>query len=297
MSSSVNTEYCSFTKAVEYLGDRWSLLIMRELAMGGPLGFNEFLRFPLRTYYLDSVYILDDPFDLSVSLVDVRTGRSVGESLHRGFIGQDLIFALLRVEPRTPKDSFYFRGPAAFERSPGGGTVFRFKGEVFVPYPAGFLFPQPDLQSGFVVEGQSKLDPFYWLHAIDDPEGGAGKEGGAEEVLGSNGERFSYRYRIPADPAAEEPSFAYENHSQQGSFTLERLTWFDFSRARSSGRAPDTVSFTGWGVWRKDGIESRQQASVQVSTAPGAPFVGIQVGEGAVSNVNTKPADIADALP
>jgi DNA-binding HxlR family transcriptional regulator len=33
-------DYCSFTKAVEHLGDRWSLLIARELAMGGSLGFN-----------------------------------------------------------------------------------------------------------------------------------------------------------------------------------------------------------------------------------------------------------------
>jgi DNA-binding HxlR family transcriptional regulator len=40
MPDGVNTEYCSFTKAVEYLGDRWCLLILRELAMQGPLGFN-----------------------------------------------------------------------------------------------------------------------------------------------------------------------------------------------------------------------------------------------------------------
>lgn len=40
MPDGVNTEYCSFTKAVEYLGDRWSLLILRELGMQGPLGFN-----------------------------------------------------------------------------------------------------------------------------------------------------------------------------------------------------------------------------------------------------------------
>lgn len=40
MSATVNTEYCSFTKAVEYLGDRWSLLIVRELITAGPLGFN-----------------------------------------------------------------------------------------------------------------------------------------------------------------------------------------------------------------------------------------------------------------
>lgn len=40
MGSSANTDYCSFTKAVEHLGDRWSLLIVRELVMFGPQGFN-----------------------------------------------------------------------------------------------------------------------------------------------------------------------------------------------------------------------------------------------------------------
>lgn len=33
--------YCSFTKAIEHLGDRWSLLILREIGMRGPRGFNE----------------------------------------------------------------------------------------------------------------------------------------------------------------------------------------------------------------------------------------------------------------
>lgn len=32
--------YCAFTKAVERLGDRWSLLIVRELALFGTQGFN-----------------------------------------------------------------------------------------------------------------------------------------------------------------------------------------------------------------------------------------------------------------
>ncbi len=40
MGSSAKTEYCAFTKAVEHLGDRWSLLIVRELAMFGAQGFN-----------------------------------------------------------------------------------------------------------------------------------------------------------------------------------------------------------------------------------------------------------------
>jgi DNA-binding HxlR family transcriptional regulator len=33
--------YCSFTKAIEHLGDRWNLFILRELATFGPQGFND----------------------------------------------------------------------------------------------------------------------------------------------------------------------------------------------------------------------------------------------------------------
>ncbi|HEY5853200.1 MAG TPA: helix-turn-helix domain-containing protein [Aldersonia sp.] len=36
--------YCSFTKAIEHLGDRWSLLIVRQLGVFGPVGFNELSR-------------------------------------------------------------------------------------------------------------------------------------------------------------------------------------------------------------------------------------------------------------
>jgi DNA-binding HxlR family transcriptional regulator len=34
-------DFCPFTKALEHLGDRWSLLIIRELVMMGPQGFND----------------------------------------------------------------------------------------------------------------------------------------------------------------------------------------------------------------------------------------------------------------
>jgi DNA-binding HxlR family transcriptional regulator len=40
VGSSSDTSYCAFTKAIEHLGDRWCLLIIRELAMFGPQGFN-----------------------------------------------------------------------------------------------------------------------------------------------------------------------------------------------------------------------------------------------------------------
>jgi DNA-binding HxlR family transcriptional regulator len=40
VGSSEFTGYCSFTKAIEHLGDRWNLFILRELSMFGPQGFN-----------------------------------------------------------------------------------------------------------------------------------------------------------------------------------------------------------------------------------------------------------------
>ena len=38
--SDLDTTYCSFTKAIEHLAERWSLLIVRELGVSGPQGFN-----------------------------------------------------------------------------------------------------------------------------------------------------------------------------------------------------------------------------------------------------------------
>lgn len=40
MGTSASGNYCAYTKAVEHLGDRWSLLLVRELVMFGPQGFN-----------------------------------------------------------------------------------------------------------------------------------------------------------------------------------------------------------------------------------------------------------------
>lgn len=44
MDSHEPSGYCSFTKAIEHLGDRWSLLIVRQLGVVGPVGFNELAR-------------------------------------------------------------------------------------------------------------------------------------------------------------------------------------------------------------------------------------------------------------
>jgi hypothetical protein len=267
----------------------------------GPQGFNEDLRFPQRTYPLDDLSILDDPFDICVGALDLRTGRSINQLLHRAFISQDLIFALLRVEPRTPKDSFFFRGPALLQRGSHGRLVFRFEGIVGIPYPAGFRFPRPDFATGFVVGANSRLDPFLWFHALENIElDDAIKDGTVEHLRASTGDDFSYRYNISSNPTRDTPVFEYANHTQNGHFRLHSLAWVGFSDSGSSGndtRCYDTVTFSGFGVWTKDGVKTLQQAAVQISTSREKPYVGIQIASGDVSNVNTKPENEVDALP
>ena len=266
----------------------------------GPLGFNAILRPPNRSYDLDDLSVIDDPFDISVGAVSLKTGRLINRLLHPGFINQDLLFALLRVEPRTPEVSFGFRGPALLQKGARGETVFRFQGNVIVPYPAGFLFPKPNLATGYVVVRDGILDPFLWVHAIQG-HGRSAKSGGGKNILSDTGDRFTYSYSIAVDSGRRKSFFEFSNHSQQGSYSLGSLTWVDFSNASGgpSGREGfDTVTFTGYGTWSKDGSESVQLASVQVSTSPKRPYVGIQIGPGGiVSNVNTKPARQEDALP
>ena len=165
---------------------------------GALIGHDEFLRFPLRTYFLDAVGLVEDPFDLAVGAVDLRTGRVLGEMLHRGFIDQNVFFALVRVEPRTPRASFFFQGPACLERGAVGQMIYRFNGIVHIPYPDGFGFPAPDLATAYLAGPDSALDPFFRLQAMSEGQPPAGGyNGSAEGVLASNGNKLSYRYSLP----------------------------------------------------------------------------------------------------
>jgi len=267
----------------------------------GPRGCDEILRFPLRSYSLDDLAILDDPFDISVGAVDLRTGKFINDLLHRGFINQNVFFALIRVEPRTPQNSFYFRGPAVLERGANGRLIFRFQGQQHLPYPADFLFPDPNLATGFRAGPNSALDPFLWIHAVEDGDAlHTSKEGSARNVLSSTAEQFSYSYKIPSDLSRHKASFEYENHTQQGKFRMHSLSWVGFSNssgARHSSGNYDTVTFAGFGVWSKGGSETVQMAAVQISTSSQRPYVAIQIDDGDVSNVNTKPLNIEDVRP
>jgi hypothetical protein len=258
----------------------------------GLLGHDEVLQFPQASYPMHEVCFVDDPFEFSIGSVDLKTGRFLGPLLYRGFIVQDMIMALMMLEPRTPKASFYFRGPAGFEKDASGQTVFSFNGTVRVPYPEGFAFPRPDLKSTFIVGPNSALDPFLYIQAMDgiapSPEG---KSGSVKNALASNGQRFSYNYSIPGYSAGKPASFEYANETTGGTFRMGSLVWVNFSnggRDCPPGEC-EVVTFTGIGLWSQD-TQRPHMATVQISTNAAMPYVSILIDGGMISNVNTKPA-------
>jgi hypothetical protein len=252
---------------------------------------DERLRYPKLHYDMHGVRWADDPFELSLGSVDVRTGRVIGNLLYRGFIIQNVIQTLLQLEPRTPKSSWLMRGGAAFQRDASGQTVFGFGGADRIPYPEGFSFPQPDLKSAFTVGPGSQLDPYIYLQAMEGLAAPAsGKSGNAEGVTASNEQKFSYSYAIPGDPATQPAAFEYRNETTGGSFRMDSLVWVSFGNSNGAGCAEgcEVVTFTGIGVWDKDPSKP-SLASVQISTAPELSYVTIQIDGGISSNVNTKP--------
>ena len=257
----------------------------------GFLAHDERLRYPKIHYDMHGVRWADDPFELAIGSVDVRTGRVLGNLLYRGFIIQSVIQTLLVLEPRTPKSSWLMRGGAAFHRDPSGQTVFGFGGADRIPYPEGFAFPQPDLKSKFIVGPNSQLDPYIYLQAMEGlTPPPAGKSGSAEGVIASNEQRFSYSYAIPGDPTGKPATFEYRNETTGGTFRMDNLVWVSFSNSSGAARPGEceVVTFTGSGTWNQD-TSSPHLATVQISTAPDLAYVTIQIDGGDASNVNTKP--------
>lgn len=259
----------------------------------GPEGFDADLRFPLRTYSLNDLSVIDDPFDISIGALDTRTGRLVHPLLHRAFINQDLIFALLRVEPRTPGNSFFFLGDGIAHTTPNGAFSFQYFGDVHIPYPEGFLFPDANLATGFRVGPKSALDPYIWFWGLSDVEKlqrSVYRSG--TELVSTRGERFSYTLRLHGDSSDARAEFEYVNHSQEGSFRMHSLASVAYGSAMGGSRYADpehadTISFSGFGIWSKDGLQQIVQVAAQLFESAEANWVGIQIGQADISDVET----------
>lgn len=268
----------------------------------GLIGHDEFLRFPNKTYFLQDVAFADDPFDVSLGVLNLKTGKVLGELLYRGFIAQDLLFVLLEQnDGRIAPSSFNFRGPASFEKSPHGETIFRFNGDVRVDF-SGFRFPSPDFvkANSWIAGDGSVLDPFLRIQAMlpTAPTGYVFQ--GGETLTASTGDRFSYSYNVPCDAVGKASSFEYtnQNPAEGGTFKMYKLASVSCTNSRGSQMPEgqyDTLTFTGFGSWSKD--KDPHLATVQISRSVTQPYVSIIIDGGLVSNVNTKPERLEDSLP
>jgi DNA-binding HxlR family transcriptional regulator len=115
MSSSEFTGYCSFTKAIEHLGDRWSLLIVRELGMFGPQGFNDLvIALPgrvSRSVLANRLRRLE-----TLGLVSRRDGRDPHPAYRLTAVGQGLMATLGSL--RAWADTWLPEDPDMLERDP-----------------------------------------------------------------------------------------------------------------------------------------------------------------------------------
>ena len=268
----------------------------------GLLGHDEKLRFPSLEYDVAGVAILDDPFDFPVGEYNVKTGQFVGGLLWRSFWNTSLILVIGAANNgRIQPQSFLLRGPAKFEKGVNDQLVFRYNADEYRPYD-GFTWPGNDYKNPaitYTAGPGSLLDPFFRMQAVapgDEPT--SLMTGSQTNVLSSYAERFTYNYSIPCNAAGKTGTFEYTNAATGdtgGTFKMDNLVSVMCLNSLTSTQPRgnyDTVTFTGFGSWSKDkDIAGLHVATVQISTAPSAPYVSILIDGGTVSNVNTKPAE------
>jgi hypothetical protein len=269
----------------------------------GPRGFDQKLRYPRATFTMEKISLPDDPFDVALGALDLATGRLSSDHLHRAFIEQDVISALLRIESRVRQTSFFFRGPGLFSTTRSKALMFRFLGNELVPYPAGLAYPQPDFTASYFATMGATLTPYFWIRAVENAPAGNFVAEGKFDLVAANRDEFCLEYRLPADTSNQDFYFRYENKTQLGLFTLHSLVWIGFGNSADGPPAAsgfDTVTFSGFGVWEKNSVRSLEQVAGQIWNNPGhplSPYIGIQVTSGDVSNVDLRPVDPNDALP
>lgn len=209
--------------------------------LAGLAGFGGRLEFPGQAFDIRQVRLAADPWNLALGVVDTRTGRFVGELLHRGLVIHDLIFRILAVEPCNPKGSFCYLGEAAFGAAPGGGSELEFAGATRLPYPAGYRFPAARPGESFVVGEGSQLTPFLALSARS-PGDAAGTLRGHDEGLSQYGDRIGIAYSVRCGKAPR-LDLTLTDHRRGTTFVTGDLVWLDCSAA-GSGTGVDTVTFT-----------------------------------------------------
>ncbi|MEZ5400220.1 MAG: hypothetical protein R2729_11170 [Bryobacteraceae bacterium] len=253
----------------------------------GLFGNSGQLRLPRLTYDFTDVFVASDPLELAFGVIDLESAQVIGKFNFRAFFLQSLLLAVIdQNNGRILPASFAYRGPASFERGADGRTVFRFDGQTFLDFN-GLTWPHPsgERAQAFIAQAGSELNPIFRLQAMEDAAAASRELSGSGDLVSQNGERFTYRYRIPCGAAGSDGEFEYVNQSSTdrgGTFKMENLASAACFAQRGSGTA-DTVAFSGLGTWSKD--DDRHLASVQVM----GRFVSILIDGGQLSNASSPP--------
>ncbi|HKW99059.1 MAG TPA: hypothetical protein VJN43_15065 [Bryobacteraceae bacterium] len=257
------------------------------------LGVDGKVSFPNDSYVATERVLVNDPFDFAVGVIDMKTGRSVGDMLYRGLPFQTLLIQVLTLNAgRIPTDTFRFQAPAIFEPGPNGSLVFRYNSDVFLDFST-FLWPTPDYNPAhaFRAGAGSTLDPFLKFQATAGGVPATVIKSGQISEVSSFGDPVTIKYSIPCDTANKNFSFDYTNSSTEsrgGTFHLDVLAAVACSNARGSTAAPgnaDIVTFSGFGSWSKD--SNRHLVTFQANTASTPKYFMVQVDGGTISNADT----------
>jgi hypothetical protein len=266
----------------------------------GFFGADTHLKFPLQTYPVVGVVVIDDPFDYAVGELDMTTGQVVGGLMWRSFWAHNLLQAVLDQNATRGLIPFSFqqRGPAIFQLGPNGEIMFRYTSVSLLPF-TNYIWPNPDYSNpalSWVAGPGSYATPFVRYQAAlatDTPT--SVMSGGQSNVTSTYGETFTYQYSIPCSGVGP-ASFTYTNGGQiasghAGTFTMTKLSAVSCINSLNSTKSPgnyDSLQFTAYGEWSTD--SDPHIATVNVSTNPAAPYVSILIDGSALSNADTSPA-------
>src|SRR5262249_7945145 len=161
--------------------------------------------------------------------------------VYRGVPAQSLFSTIIGLNiTRIPLDTFRHRGPAYLLKGPNGESIFGYNGNYFTSFET-FSFPSPNYDKPFEAKSAgpgSDLNPFLRMQAVqiaDTPR--ALKTGGAENLISSFNERFSYSYSVSCDPSARTGQFEYTNfatNSSGGTFRLENISAVSCTNSKNS---------------------------------------------------------------
>ena len=263
-------------------------------------GHDEYLHFPLLTYATQQSVALEDPFDISVGSIDVRSGQSVAQLLSRLIPGQTLFNVIIGLNiTRIPLDSFRFRGPLYFAQGTNGESILGFNGGYFATFDT-YLFPSPDYSkpNQAVAAGYgSELNPFWRYQAtktFDQPKVNKSNSG---SYVSSFNQPFNFSYSVSCDPSAGTGTLEYTNSSftsSNGTFHMENLSSVTCTNSKNSVKGVgdyDTVTVVGYGTWSRDITNGRHVVTLHEMTAPDLPYyVSIQIDGGIIAQTHLKPS-------